>query len=68
METLILTVFNDSCSSMPVHEKHVGASINSGDQRTVITVETVNKLDIQVFEQELSTPFHGQFAKMKSNR
>ena len=44
LETLTLTVFNDSCSSMPVHEKGVGALLDSGAQRTMITAETVNKL------------------------
>ena len=55
LETLTLTVFNDSCSSMPVHEKGVGALLDSGAQRTMITAETVNKLGIQVFEREAAT-------------
>ena len=55
METLTLTVFNDSCSSMPVHEMGVGALLDTGAQRTMITAETVNKLGIQVFEREAAT-------------
>merc|ERR1712121_305666 len=55
LETVTLTVFNDSCSSMPVHERGIGALLDTGTQRTMITAETVDKLGIQVFEREAAT-------------
>ena len=55
LETITLTAFNDSCSGMPVHERGVGALLDSGAQRTMITADTVNKLGFQVMEREAAT-------------
>ena len=40
---------------MPVHDRGVGALLDTGAQRTMITAETVQKLGIQVFEREAAT-------------
>ena len=50
LETMTLTAFNDSCSGMPIHERGLGALLDSGAQRSMITAETVNKLGFQVVE------------------
>ena len=55
LETLTLTISNDNCSSKSLQERGVGALLDSGAQRTMITAETVNRLGIQVFEREAAT-------------
>ena len=55
LETATFTAFNDSCSSMPVRERDVGALLDSGAQRTIITSETVNKSGFQVVDHKAAT-------------
>ena len=55
LETITLTVFNDSCLNMPIHERGIGALLDTGTQRTMITSETVDKLGFKVVEREAAT-------------
>ena len=55
LETATFTAFNDTCSNMPVHERGIGALLDTGAQRTMITSDTVNKLGFEVIERKAAT-------------